>query len=208
MFLLFLALPRHGWTKPEEPLPPGTLWASIVLAGGLGALLVHLPVLLFSILPLSTTLSHIVSTIMFLWFVFMCAMTLKRGAPFEADLLGSFIHGRTNESFQSWRPKEDMQRDVFLGIFIGWLSWRADPGLIAQGVGAAMLNGGMGILFALLLLIANLLIAGIVILSSDLLLHGEDHSPKSSAVLHQKHLPGSWGLFSYQSASGRPLMES
>ena len=164
LFLLFLALPRHGWTKPEEPLPPGTLWASIVLAGGLGALLVHLPVLLFSVLPLSTTLSHIVSTMMFLWFVFMCAMTLKRGAPFEADLLGSFIHGRTNESFQSWRPKEDMQRDVFLGIFIGWLSWLADPGLIAQGVGAAMLNGGMGILFALLLLIANLLIAGIAIL--------------------------------------------
>ena len=37
-----------------------------------------------------------------------------------------------------------MQRDVFLGIFIGWLSWLAEPSLVAQGVGAAALNGGMG----------------------------------------------------------------
>ena len=40
----------------------------------------------------------------------------------------------------------------------------ADPGLIAQGVGAAALNGGMGIFFAMLLLIANVLIAGLAIL--------------------------------------------
>ena len=43
-------------------------------------------------------------------------------------------------------------------------SWMADPGLIAQGVGAAALNGGMGIFFAMLLLIANVLIAGLAIL--------------------------------------------
>ena len=164
LFLLFLALPRQGWTKPDEPLPPGALWASIVLAGGVGALLVHLPPLLFSVLPLSTSLIHILSTLMYLWFIWMCAMTLKRGAPFEADILGSLIHGRSTKSFQAWRPKEDMQRDVFLGIFIGWLSWMADPGLIAQGVGAAMLSGGMSILFGVLLLLANVLIAGIAIL--------------------------------------------
>ena len=164
LFLLFLALPKQGWTKPEEPLPPGTLWASIVLAGGLGALMVHIPPLLVSLLPLGSSVSYIVSLLMFLWFVFMCAMTLRRGAPFEADLLGSLIHGRTTTSFQDWRPKEDMQRDVFLGIFIGWLSWLADPGIIAQGVGAAALNGGMGVVFAIVLLLANVLLAGLTIL--------------------------------------------
>ena len=164
LFLLFLALPKQGWTKPEEPLPPGTLWASIVLAGGLGALMVHIPPLLVSLLPLGSSVSYIVSLLMFLWFVFMCAMTLRRGAPFEADLLGLLIHGRTTSSFQDWRPKEDMQRDVFLGIFIGWLSWLADPGIIAQGVGAAALNGGMGIVFAIVLLLANVLLAGLTIL--------------------------------------------
>ena len=101
---------------------------------------------------------------MLVWFVFMCTMTLRRGAPLESDFLGSFIHGRTTESFQSWRPKEDMQRDVFLGIFIGWLSWLVDPALLAQGVGAALLNGGMGILFAVVLLLVNILIAGLTIL--------------------------------------------
>ena len=164
LFLLFLALPKQGWTKPEEPLPPGTLWASIVLAGGLGALMVHIPPLLVSLLPLGSSVSYIVSLLMFLWFVFMCAMTLRRGAPFEADLLGSLIHGRTTSSFQDWRPKEDMQRDVFLGIFIGWLSWLADPGIIAQGVGAAALNGGMGVVLAIVLLLANVLLAGLTIL--------------------------------------------
>ena len=164
LFLLFLALPKQGWTKPDEPLPPGTLWASIVLAGGLGALLVHIPPLLVSLLPLGASVSYIVSIFMFIWFAFMCAMTLRRGAPFEADLLGSLIHGRTTSSFQDWRPKEDMQRDVFLGIFIGWLSWLADPGIIAQGVGAAALNGGMGVVFAILLLLGNVLLAGLTIL--------------------------------------------
>jgi len=164
LFLIFLALPRQGWTKPEEPLPPGALWASIVLAGGVGALLVHMPALLFGLLPLSTSISHLVSTMMFLWFVFMCTMTFRKGAPFEADLLGSFMHGLAPTSFQAWRPKEDMQRDVFLGVFIGWLSWMFDPGLVAQGVGAAALNGGMGILFALLLVLGNILVAGLAIL--------------------------------------------
>jgi hypothetical protein len=164
LFLIFLALPRQEWTKPDEPLPPGTLWASIVLAGGLGALLVHLPALVLSLLPVSTSIAHIGSVVMMLWFVFMCAMTLRRGSPFESDFIGSLIHTRTTNSFQSWRPKEDMQRDVFLGVFIGWLSWLADPGLIAQGIGAALLNGGMGILIGIVMLIANVLIAGVTIL--------------------------------------------
>lgn len=164
LFLIFLALPRQEWTKPDEPLPPGTLWASIVLAGGLGALLVHLPALVLSLLPVSTSIAHIGSVVMMLWFVFMCAMTLRRGSPFESDFIGSLIHTRTTNSFQSWRPKEDMQRDVFLGVFIGWLSWLADPGLIAQGIGAALLNGGMGVLIGIVMLIANVLIAGVTIL--------------------------------------------
>ena len=144
LFLIFLALPRQGWTKPEEPLPPGALWASIVIAGGIGAIMIHLPALLVSLLPISASFTYVVSVIMFVWFAFMCAMTLRRGSPYEADIIGSFIHKMTPTSFQQWRPREDMQRDVFLGIFIGWLSWMAEPSLVAQGVGAAALNGGMG----------------------------------------------------------------
>ena len=32
LFLFLLALPRNEWTAPEEPLPPGLLWGSIVVA--------------------------------------------------------------------------------------------------------------------------------------------------------------------------------
>ena len=164
LFLVFLALPRQGWTKPEEPLPPGALWASIVVAGGCGVLMVHLPALLASVLPIGAFISHIIHVAMFLWFIQMCILTFRTGAPTEARLLGSILHSLTNKSFQEWRPREDMQRDVFLGVFIGWFSWLADPALIAQGVGATALNGGLSILFAILILIGHILVSGLTVL--------------------------------------------
>jgi hypothetical protein len=164
LFLVFLALPRQGWTKPEEPLPPGALWASIVVAGGCGVLMVHLPALLASLLPLGAFISHIIHVLMFLWFIQMCILTFRTGTPTEAKLLGSILHSMTNKSFQEWRPREDMQRDVFLGVFIGWFSWLADPALIAQGVGATALNGGLSILFAILILIGHILVSGLTVL--------------------------------------------
>lgn len=164
LFLVFLALPRQGWTKPEEPLPPGALWASIVVAGGCGVLMVHLPALLASLLPVGAFFTHMIHAAMFLWFIQMCIFTYRTGAPIEAKLLGSILHGLTNKSFQEWRPREDMQRDVFLGVFIGWFSWLADPALIAQGVGATALNGGFSILFAVLILIGHILVSGLTVL--------------------------------------------
>lgn len=164
LFLVFLALPRQGWTKPEEPLPPGALWASIVVAGGCGVLMVHLPALLASLLPIGAYLAHMVHVVMYLWFVKMCIVTYRTGTPIEAKLLGSMLHGLTNKSFQEWRPREDMQRDVFIGVFIGWFSWLADPALIAQGVGATALNGGFSILFAILILIGHILVSGLTVL--------------------------------------------
>ena len=164
LFLIFLALPRQGWTKPEEPLPPGALWASIVIAGGGGVLMVHLPALLVSLLPLGAFIAHMIHVGMFLWFVQMCVVTYRTGSPFEAKLLGSLLHGLTNKSFQDWRSKEDMQRDVFLGVFIGWFAWLANPALIAQGVGASALNGGISILFAILILIGHVVVSGITVL--------------------------------------------
>ena len=164
LFLVFLALPRQGWTKPEEPLPPGALWACIVVAGGCGVLMVHLPSLLASLLPVGAFFAHMINAVMFLWFIQMCIFTFRTGAPIEAKLLGSILHGLTNKSFQEWRPREDMQRDVFLGVFIGWFSWLADPALIAQGVGATALNGGFSILFAILILIGHILVSGLTVL--------------------------------------------
>ncbi len=164
LFLIFLALPRQGWTKPEEPLPPGALWASIVAAGGCGVLMVHLPALLASLLPVGSYIAHLVHIVMFFWFVQMCFVTYRTGTPKEAQFLGTLIHSFTNKSFQEWRPKEDMQRDVFLGVFIGWFSWLADPALISQGVGATALDGGFSILLAVLILLGHIIVSGLTVL--------------------------------------------
>jgi hypothetical protein len=116
------------------------------------------------VLPIGAFISHIIHVAMFLWFIQMCILTFRTGAPTEAKLLGSILHSLTNKSFQEWRPREDMQRDVFLGVFIGWFSWLADPALIAQGVGATALNGGLSILFAILILIGHILVSGLTVL--------------------------------------------
>ena len=122
LFLIFLALPRQGWTKPEN-VTPGALWASIVLAGGIAAVMIHLPALLVSLLPVSASLTYIVSIIMYAWFAFMCAMTLRRGSPFEADMLGSFIHKMTPPSFQEWRPKTCNAMCSLESLSAGCLGW-------------------------------------------------------------------------------------
>ena len=84
LFLIFLALPRQGWTKPEEPLPQG-LFGQALSSLVESVLMIHLPALLVSLLPkriihLHRFHHHVV------WFAFMCAMTLARGSPFEADI--------------------------------------------------------------------------------------------------------------------------
>lgn len=57
-----------------------------------------------------------------------------------------------------------MQRDVFLGVFIGWFSWLADPALIAQGVGATALDGGFAMLLAILILLGHVIVSGLTVL--------------------------------------------
>ena len=72
MFLLFLALPREEWTVPEEPLPPGLLWASIILASGAGILMINLPALLLALLPVGMTIRFALDIVMMLWMIEMC----------------------------------------------------------------------------------------------------------------------------------------
>ena len=123
LFLLFLALPRQGWTKPEEPLPPGTLWASIVLAGIGGS---AGPFASTSSQPLAV--EFIAFTHRYCDYVPLVRFHVRNDAtkrgPFEADLLGSFIHGRTTASFQSWRPKKICSATSSESSLGGYLGWR------------------------------------------------------------------------------------
>ena len=57
-----------------------------------------------------------------------------------------------------------MQRDVLLGVWLGWFGWLSFPALFPQGVGATMLSGALGLGFGLFYMIWIALFAGIVVL--------------------------------------------
>ena len=164
LFLLFLALPRDEWTAPEEPLPPGLLWGSIIAASGAGILMINLPALLLALLPVGMTVRFAFDVVMMLWMIEMCFFTAKRGAPYEADLLGKLIHGRFPKAFQAWRDPIDMNRDVLLGVWLGWFGWLAFPNLFTQAVASTALAGGSGIGMALFFLLLFTFSGGLVVL--------------------------------------------
>jgi len=169
LFLIFLALPREDWTPPEKPLPPGTLWASIIGASGLGILIVNLPLLIATLLPISSDILFWFDIVLMLWFVEMSIITARRGKPFEAEIIAKYLHRLFPESFQNWRPLEDMERDVLLGIWFAWFGILAFPALFSQGVGAPMLSGISGIFSGLLNLILYVILGGLSILILRLL---------------------------------------
>ena len=169
LFLIFLALPREDWTPPEKPLPPGTLWASIIGASGLGILIVNLPLLIATLLPISSDILFWFDIVLMLWFVEMCIVTARRGKPFEAEIIAKYLHRLFPESFQNWRPLEDMERDVLLGIWFAWFGILAFPALFSQGVGAPMLSGISGIFSGLINLILYVILGGLSILILRLL---------------------------------------
>lgn len=164
LFLLFLALPREEWSAPEEPLPPGLLWGSIIIASGAGILMVNLPALVFALLPVGVTARFILDIAMMAWMLEMCFFTAKRGAPFEADLLGRLMHSVFPKAFREWRDPVDMDRDVLLGVWLGWFGWLSFPALFPQGIGATALLGGTSMLTAFFLLLLYVLIGGFVVL--------------------------------------------
>ena len=164
LFLIFLALPRDGWEAPDEPLPPGLLWASIIGAGAAGVLLVNLPMLLLVLLPLPWSFGYIGQILMMVWFLEMALVTARKGTPYEADFVGRILHSFFPQVFQNWRDVVDMQRDVLLGLWAGWMAWFVNPMWFQQGVGSTALLGGTSIAMALFLFVVYLLFAGIAIL--------------------------------------------
>ena len=164
LFLFLLALPRNEWTAPEEPLPPGLLWGSIIVAAGAGILMVNLPALLLTVLPAGMTLRFLLDIAMMVWMLEMCFFTARRGAPYEADLLGRLLHRSFPKAFRDWRDPVDMDRDVLLGIWMGWFGWLAFPNLFTQSVGSSILAGGSGIGMAIFFLFLFTLSGGLVVL--------------------------------------------
>jgi len=162
--LLLLALPRAGWSAPEKPLPPGTLWASIILAGGLGWLMVNLPQLLIVFAPLDADHRIWLDILMGLWMVQMAIVTAVRGNPFEVSYIANKLHSIAPSAFSDWRDLEDLERDLLIGTWVGWMAFMLMPDILPQGVGGTILTGGFGWLAGPFLLCVQLFSAGLVVL--------------------------------------------
>lgn len=164
LFLFILALPRDAIEAPEEPLAPGSLWGSIVLAGSAGILMVNLPVMIGSLIPINSNILFWFDIAMMVWLLEMCIVTARRGTPVEADALGAFVHRFFPKNFREWREVEDMQRDTLIGVWLGWFGWFAFPELFSQGVSSTLLSGITGILFGIFYLLLIMAFGGAVVL--------------------------------------------
>ena len=164
LFLFFLTLPRDEYEALEDPLPLGLHMGAIVGAGGAGIVLVNLPLLIATLAPIPTNSLYWVDVAMFAWLVEMCIVTARRGSPYEADLVAKAMHKFYPEKFRNWRGVEEMQRDVTVGVWLGWFGWFAFPSLFPQGISAALLSGISGIFFGVLGLIFIIILGGAVVL--------------------------------------------
>ncbi len=162
--LLLLALPRAGWRAPEKPLPPGTLWASIILTGGLGWAMVNLPQLLIVFAPLDADHRIWLDILMGLWMIQMVIVTAIRGNPFEVSFISNKLHSIAPNAFSEWRELEDLERDLLIGTWVGWMAFMLMPDTLPQGVGGTILTGGFGWLAGPFLFCVQLFSAGLVVL--------------------------------------------
>lgn len=162
--LLLLALPRQNWSKPEEPLPPGSLWGSIALAGSLGYLMVNILPLLVVFIPVDMDLRRWLEMFLYTWFLTAAIRSARGGTPYEVRKVAGLLHSLYPTNFQNWREKIDVERDLLLGFYLGWFTYFAFPAGLSQGVGAVILTGGFGWIKGPFLLLMQMLMFGLVIL--------------------------------------------
>ena len=161
--LLVLSMPSEkNYEAPEEALIPGagifmTMWGS-----SLGFLAWAAPIAILSALGLGSQwiiLEIILSVIL----VYHGVSMLTRGKVFEIEHLSRLIHSRMGEKYRDWRGNKRFSEDVYLGLWLAWLSWLIEPSMIAQGVGSMARSGFLGVALSPLMLVGFGVSAGLVI---------------------------------------------
>ena len=161
--LLVLSMPSEkNYEAPEEALIPGagifmTMWGS-----SLGFLAWAAPIAILSALGLGSQwiiLEIILSVIL----VYHGVSMLTRGRVFEIEHLSRLIHSRMGEKYRDWRGNKRFSEDVYLGLWLAWLSWLIEPSMIAQGVGSMARSGFLGVALSPFMLVGFGVSAGLVI---------------------------------------------
>jgi len=160
--LLLVALPRKKWEAPEEPLPPGGYWASLMLNGVAGFAVVALPIIILTTILGVGEFWLWIQVGLAAWLIFQAAFVLKKGNSLEAGIVGALLRKLYTNGYTEWRGADEIRNDVQIGIWIGWLSWLMLPMLMPQGISATMRSGLWGIVMGVLLLIGLFICVGFV----------------------------------------------
>ena len=161
--LLVLSMPsERNYEAPEDALIPGvgifmTMWAS-----SFGFLVWAAPIAILSSLGLGAywiTLEILLSIIL----VYHGVSMLTKGRVFEIEHLSRLLHSRMSQKYKDWRGYKRFSEDVYLRLWLAWISWLIDPSMIAQGVGSMARSGLIGVSLSPLMLIGFGVSAGLVV---------------------------------------------
>ena len=164
LVMLLVALPRQKYQAPTEAVPPGSLWGSIAIAGGIGFFVVNIFSMIFELIPVDNGLKSMGDLVLMIWFVSAAIRAALGGTPKEVVLLARGLHRIYPKNFSQWRELEDVERDLLIGFWMGWFIWLAYPALLAQGVATVFAIGGFNYIYSFVLLMTYILVAGLLTL--------------------------------------------
>ena len=159
--LLVLSMPsERRYEAPEEALIPGVGIFMTMGASSSGFLAWAAPIAILSALGLGSHwifLEILLSIIM----VYHGVSMLTRGRIIEIEHFSRFLHSRMGQKYRDWRGAKRFSEDVYLGLWLAWLTWIIDPSMIAQGVGSMARSGILGTALSPLMLIGFGISAGL-----------------------------------------------
>jgi|TARA_B110000263_G_scaffold250109_1_gene270552 hypothetical protein len=159
--LLVLSMPsERRYEAPEEALIPGVGIFMTMGASSSGFLAWAAPIAILSALGLGSHwifLEILLSIIM----VYHGVSMLTRGRIIEIEHFSRFLHSRMGQKYRDWRGVKRFSEDVYLGLWLAWLTWIIDPSMIAQGVGSMARSGILGTALSPLMLIGFGISAGL-----------------------------------------------
>jgi hypothetical protein len=161
--LLVLSMPSEKrYEAPEEALIPGVGIFMTMGASSSGFLAWAAPIAILSALGLGSHwifLEILLSIIM----VYHGVSMLTRGRIIEIEHFSRFLHSRMGQKYRVWRGGKRFSEDVYLGLWLAWLTWIIDPSMIAQGVGSMARSGILGTALSPLMLIGFGISAGLAV---------------------------------------------
>ena len=161
--LLVLSMPsERNYEPPEDALIPGVGIFMTMGASSSGFLAWAAPIAILSSLGLG---AHwiILEILLSIILVYHGVSMLTRGRVFEIEHLSRLLHSRMSQKYRDWRGNKRFSEDVYLGLWLAWISWLIDPSMVAQGVGSMAHSGLIGSSLSPLMLIGFGVAAGLVV---------------------------------------------